>query len=45
MGPTTGGAILSGEENAEEVLCRLSLEDFGLRVYMDMIARLKFGLG
>lgn len=37
IGPSTAGASLSGEEIAEELLCRLSFEDLGLSVCVDMI--------
>jgi hypothetical protein len=37
MGPDTAGASLSGEEKAEELLRKLSLEDFGVIVCVDMV--------
>jgi hypothetical protein len=40
MGPTTAGASLSGSDKVEELLCKLSLEDLGLRVYVDIVAEL-----
>jgi hypothetical protein len=38
MGPVSAGASLSGEEISEAALRRLSSDDFGLSVYVDMIA-------
>jgi hypothetical protein len=37
IGPVRVGASLSGEVAEEDLLCRLSFDDFGLRVYVDMI--------
>ena len=39
IGPVTAGASLSGTEKAEDLLCRLSFEDLGLRVCVDMFGR------
>jgi hypothetical protein len=44
MEPATAGASLSGEEKAEVLLCKLSFEDFGLRVCVDMVVKLWFCL-
>jgi hypothetical protein len=37
MGPDTAGASLSGEERTEKLLCKLSLEDLGLILCVDMV--------
>jgi hypothetical protein len=37
MGPVSVGASLSGDEISDAVLRRLSSEDLGLSVYVDMI--------
>jgi hypothetical protein len=37
MGPDTAGESLSGAEKAEELLRKLSLEDLGLMVCVDMV--------
>lgn len=39
IGPWTAGASLSGEDMTEELLCRLSFEDLGLSVCVDMAMR------
>jgi hypothetical protein len=45
MGPATVGASLSGEEKAEALLCRLSFEDLGLSVCVDIVLKLYFDIG
>lgn len=37
MGPDKTGASLSGKEEFEVLLCRLSFEDLGLSVCVDML--------
>lgn len=37
IGPATAGASLSGDEKVDQLLCRLSMEDFGLSVDIDML--------
>jgi hypothetical protein len=44
MAPATVGASLSGEEKAEALLCRLSLEDLGLSVRVDIVVKIDFGV-
>ena len=38
MGPVNAGASLSGDEVTEDLLCRLSFDDLGLRVCVDMVS-------
>jgi hypothetical protein len=38
MGSARAGASLSGIEQAEELLCRLSVEDLRLNVCVDMVS-------
>jgi hypothetical protein len=37
MGLATAGASLSGKDSVEDVLCKLSFEDFALSVWVDIV--------